>query len=212
MVAPIDICNAAIMRLGGQLITSLTENSVAAIACNSQYDVVRRNLLRSHPWNFAIKLTQLAQNTTLPLFGYDFSYALPADCLRVLETADQQNAYLFGYGGDFNGYVTISNKVDYALADTYKIVGRNFYSQNGLAQIKYISDITDTTMFDPSFIELLAVRLAMTIAFQITGSIQTRKDLADEFQYLLNNAKENNGQEGTRERIEMSAWLTSRGV
>ena len=211
MVAPIDICNGAIMRLGGQLITSLTENSVAAIACNSQYNIVRRDLLRSHPWNFAIKYASLAQNLTPPPFGYDFSYALPTDCLRVLGTSDQLDSSMFNYGSDFNGYITISNTVDYALSDNYKIVGRNIYSNYGSLKIQYVADVTDTTLFDSSFVELLSVRLAMTIAYQVTGSVQMRNDLREEFEYLMRNAKENNGQEGTRERIELSSWLASRG-
>jgi len=210
MASPVDICNMAIMRVGGQLITSLTENSPTAIACNTQYNIVRKDLLRSHPWNFAIKYAQLAQDVATPLFSYDYSFALPTDCIRVLATADQEQAYLYGLGGDFNGYVLINNRVDFALADNYKIVGRHLYSNNGTVQIKYVSDITDTTAFDPSFVELLGVRLAMTISYQITGSVQMRKDLADEFQYLLSEARANNGQEGTRERIELSAWLTSR--
>lgn len=211
MVAPIDICNAAIMRLGGQQITSLTENSVEAIAMNSQYDIVRRDLLRSHTWNFAMVRTEIAQDLTRPSFGYDFSYTLPPDCLRVVATADQLESYLFDYGGDFNGYVTISNKVDYAIADSYKIEGRKILSNNGSMKILYISDVTDTTLFDPSFIELMGVRLAMVTSYRITGSVQMRKDLTDEFNYLLVVAQQNNGQEGTRERIEMSTWLTSRG-
>jgi hypothetical protein len=211
MASPVDICNIAILRVGGQLISSLTENSPAAIACNLQYDIARRDLLRSHPWNFALKMAQLAQNVDEPLFDYDYSYALPADCLRVISTSDQDEAYLYGYGGDFNGFVTISNRVDYAQADRYKIIGRNLYSDDGTVKIKYIADIADTTQFDPSFVEMLGVRIAMTIAYQVSGSVQMRKDLADEFQYLLTQAQQNNGQEGTRERIELSAWLTSRG-
>ena len=211
MASPVDICNLAIMRVGGQIISALTENTPAAIACNLQYDIARKDLLRSHPWNFALKLAQLAQNVDPPLFGYDYSYSLPADCLRVLITKDQEESYLDGLDSSFNGYITISNRVDYMLSDSYKIIGRNLYSDNGVVQIKYISDITDTTQFDPSFVELLGVRLAMSIAYQITGSVQMRKDLADEFQYLLIQAQQNNGQEGTRERIEVSSWLSSRG-
>jgi hypothetical protein len=211
MASPVDICNIAIMRVGGQPITSLTENSPAAISCNLQYDIVRRDLLRSHPWNFAIRYAQLAEDAQPPLFNYDHSFALPADCLRILSTADQEQANLWGLGGDFNGYVQISNRVDFATADNYKVVGRHLYTNNGTAQVKYIRDVTDTSLFDPSFTELFGVRLAMTIAYQLTGSVQMRKDLADEFQYLFMQARENNGQEGTRERIELSAWLTSRG-
>lgn len=210
MVAPIDICNAALMRVGGNAITSLTENTVAAKACNASYDIVRRDLLRSHPWNFALKYAELAQDATKPIFGYDFSFTLPSDCLRVISTAEQEENNYLGLGSDFNGFVTISSSVDYAMSDQYKIIGRHIYSNNNKMLIKYISDVEDTSLFDPSFIELFAVRLAMTISYKISGSVQSRADLEREFQYLLTNAMQVNGQEGTRERIERSLWLVSR--
>jgi len=60
-----------------------------------------------------------AQDWNPPAFGYDHSssYTLPTDCLGVVATKDQVESYIFSYGGDLNGYVTISNKVDFALAD-----------------------------------------------------------------------------------------------
>lgn len=211
MVSPIDICNGAIIRLGGQQISSLTQNSVEAIAMNSQYNIVRQRLLRLHTWNFAMVRAQLAQDLVPPVFSYDFSYTLPTDCLRVVATKEQLDAYLFQYGGDFNGWITVSNKVDFAIASSYKIEGRKILSNDGKMKILYISDVTDTTMFDASFIELMEIRLAMTCSYRITGSVQMRADLANEFNFALVSAQQDNGQEGTRERIEMSSWLVSRG-
>jgi len=211
MVAPVDICNAAIVRLGGQQVTSLLENSVEAISLNSQYDIVRRNLLRSHPWNFATRRMALAQDLTRPPFGYGFSYNLPADYLRVLATNDQIVCpYYRRLGGDFNGYVTVNHSVDVGDGSSYKIEGKKLMSNDGTMKIIYTADITDTNLFDPSFVELMAIRLAMVTSFNITGSVQTRKDLADEFNYLLNNAQTNNGQEGVRNSIENSSWIASR--
>lgn len=211
MVSPIEICNSAIVRLGGNPITSLQEDSVEARACNQQYDIVRRDLLRSHPWNFAIKRTMLAEDVNSPPFTYSHAYVLPSDLLRLLRTKRQEDEFLFNFGGDFNGFVTISNQVNFSYLDRYKIEGRRLLTNFRNEGIVYIADVEDTTQMDPSFVEVLSVRLAFVIAYRITGSVQIRGDLLREFELLLRAAKEDNGQEGTIERIETSSWLASRG-
>jgi len=61
-----DICNLALLRIGHELITedkdppSLTAPEKAAAACNLLYEPARDLLLRSHPWNFAMRRTLLA--------------------------------------------------------------------------------------------------------------------------------------------------------
>ena len=55
MASEVDICNRALSKLGAARITSLTEDSVNARACNAMYESVRDAELRAHPWNFAMK-------------------------------------------------------------------------------------------------------------------------------------------------------------
>lgn len=50
-----DIANSALSKLGGELITSLSDTSRRAVLANRQFAKIRAKLLRSHPWNFAIK-------------------------------------------------------------------------------------------------------------------------------------------------------------
>ncbi len=54
------IANGALLRLGAKKISSLTEpGNDAATLCNHWIDRVRREALRAHPWNFALKRAQL---------------------------------------------------------------------------------------------------------------------------------------------------------
>lgn len=211
MVSPIEICNNALVRLGANFITSLTEDTVEAIACNQMYDTVRRDLLRNHPWNFAIKRAKLARDVEKPKFFYENQFSLPTDCLRVLKTKNQEDGRFLGLPGGFNGFVTVNNKVDYLPIEQFKIEGRKLLSHDEEVEIVYISDLEDVTVMDAAFREYFSVRLAFVISYKITGSIQMRNDLAAELEMLRRRAKESDGQEGTIERIETSTWLASRG-
>ena len=84
MASVVDICNRALQKLGAESITSLTQNTENARACNSCFEFLRDAELRAHPWNFAIKRAQLAADLTPPEFGYDLRYQLPSDYLRLL--------------------------------------------------------------------------------------------------------------------------------
>jgi len=50
-----DIANSALAKLGAEEITSLSDTTRRARLVNRQFVKIRDKLLRSHPWNFAIK-------------------------------------------------------------------------------------------------------------------------------------------------------------
>jgi hypothetical protein len=210
MVANIDICNLALDHLGAEYITSLSEDTPQAIACNQQYDICRRSLLRAHPWNFASKRASLAEDVTTPAFGYDHRFTLPTDCLRVLATEDQLNDNIIT-NPDFNGYLTVSNALAFPQADNYKIESGFLLSNSGTVSISYIFNQTDVAKFDTTFIDVLALKLAWTICYKVTGNSSRRKDLMEEYKAMLVDAKSSDGQEGTKERVERSSWLSVRG-
>jgi hypothetical protein len=87
MATEVSICANALRRLGDDPITSLTDDTERARLCNAFYTDARDAVLRSHPFNFSITRTTLAQLSDTPAYGYDYQYALPTDpyCLRVLE-------------------------------------------------------------------------------------------------------------------------------
>lgn len=73
--ADVDICNAALFRLGGNSISTLKDGTSEAMACNLRYDWCRRAVLRQHIWKCAMKratLTALSQNSGALVIGQQY--------------------------------------------------------------------------------------------------------------------------------------------
>lgn len=146
MPSRVDIANYALGQVGGQSITNFDDDSREARAVKLLYDSVRDAVLRSHPWNFAVKRATLARLTETPPFTWSYYYQLPDDYLRLLE---------------FNP----------ETRDPYKIEGRRIATNAGEAKIVYVARVTDETQFDPLFVQAFATRLAIELA-QTLGNVQ----------------------------------------
>lgn len=180
----VEICNSALIKVGAERISALNESNVRARLCNEQYDKKRRNLLRQHPWNFAMDRATLAADVTDPEWGYTYRYPLASTILRVLQIeADEP----------------------------YEIEGRYILTDAATVKIKYTKDITDTTLFDKNFEEALASDIAADIAFALTKNATLTKQLKDEARLRLREARSFDAQEGNPEStIEVDEWITSR--
>ena len=184
MTSVVDICNRALIKIGADTITSLDEQTKEARLCNTLYDMIRKELLRSHPWNFAIKRLVLAADLTVPEFGYDWQYPLPTDCLRILHMYD-------------SGY-------------PFKVEGRFLLTDEVQVAAVYIANITDTEQFDALFVSLLVCRLAVEMGYSITGATFIAQGLKEELAQLRKDAKLFDAQEGSPDELPDGDWLGSR--
>lgn len=185
MTTEINIINAALIKLGSDLINSRSQaNSKSAKVANQLYDMLRQELLRRHPWNFATKRASLALLTTEPAFEYSYEFQLPADCLRVIRLRDPYQ--------------------------TYKIEGRKILTNDTTCQIIYIADIDDTSLFDPLFSNVLSIYLAYRMASAITGSSQLEQELGSLFTITLRDAKQVDGQEDSATQLITDTWTYDR--
>ena len=66
MATKVSICSNALLLLGDKTINSLDEGTDRASLASNLYDSVRDSLLRSHPWNCAVKRVILAPDTETP--------------------------------------------------------------------------------------------------------------------------------------------------
>lgn len=139
----VSICNVALASLGANLINSLDEQTNEATLCNATWDNARRSTLRAHPWNFSIKRLELAPDTNAPVWGFKYSFTLPADLLRLIQVKD---------------------------GIEYKVEGRKILSDNNVCFIKYVYDNEDVTSWDDMFKDLMAVRMKMELAYGVTKS------------------------------------------
>ena len=191
MATEVSICANALRRLGDDPIVSLTDDTERARLCNAFYSEARDDVLRSHPWNFAITRQQLSQLSATPLYQYSYQYALPTDpfCLRVLEM-------------EYSDYVF---KIEH-LAGT----GRVLLTDEGTAKIIYIARITDTAQFDPLFIDTLTAKMSVDLAYPVTGSVQLQQNMQKLFESKLREARSVDGQEGFQDDLVSPTFIDFR--
>lgn len=157
----VTICNLALGKLGAGTIIDLDEESTEARVCRLHYAQTRDEVLRSHRWNFAIKPETLVKSATPPTLWWAFQYALPTDCLRVLEMNAWDMSKRHG---------------------VWEVEGRYLVTNADTAQIRYIRRITDCNLFDSLFVEALALRLASKIAMPVNGSSSIAGALLTEYE------------------------------
>ena len=184
MTSIVAVCNRALSKIGDELIIiSLEDGTKSARYCKALYTDTRDFVLRSYPWRFALKRYILAPLKQKPLFGYDFQFVVPSDCLRVWKAENQQRYQVEGR---------------YILADqnTFAFVG--------------ISRVEDATQFDPMFVEALSLKLAAELAVPLTASVSLKENLTKEFEQFVQQAKTASAMEGIQERYVQQGWIEAR--
>jgi hypothetical protein len=160
---------------------------------NDQYDRLRKEVLRSHPWNFSIAYVALAQLAGTPIWtDWTYQYTIPSDVLRVLETNltdDEPWEIGVSSGGT-------------------KVI----FSSASAITIKYIKDVTNTTTFDPVFEEALAFRLAADSAYSIVQSQTVQANMFTAYQQSLAQARSFDGQESQpKQQVQADEFINIRG-
>lgn len=172
MASKVSISNLALTILGADRITALEDNNENARRLTAIYDACVEDVLRAHPWNFAVKRQQLAELTTSPAFGYENEFQLPSDCLRLLEVNDGTN------------FIT-----------DFVIEGRKILTDDDTVYIKFIQRITDANTFTSQFIMVLSARLASELAYAITNNKANAELIMGLYEDRLRKAKEIDAQE-----------------
>ena len=184
MASQVSIVNMALSMLGADRITALTDNTENARRMNAIYDETLKDLLRMHPWNFAIGRASLAKLSTAPLFEYDCMYQLPPDCLRVISVNDGSN-----------------------IIEDFKIEGRQLITDETTVYIKYIKEVGDPNELDANFRNLFSARLAADLGYAITNNKATAEQAYALYEKKLEFAKQADSQESfSTEEIDKDLW------
>ncbi len=180
----VDICNNALVRIGSKTITSLTDGDKVANACNTIYERTRDSLLRMHLWNFAIKRSTLASEEDTPAFGFNYSFPLPSDFIRVKELDDPWTIY--------------------------KIEQGKLLTDSSSVKLVYVSRETDVAKFDALFTEALILMLAINLSYILIGSNGREGALKEELNRTLFLAKQVDGQDDTPDSLDAATFLESK--
>jgi hypothetical protein len=185
MPSVVDICNKALDKLGQSPITSLDDGNKAANLCSRNWPLIRDQVLRDHPWNFATRRATLAPSSTVPDWGFTASFPLPSACLRVTEVLDLSTS-------------------------DYQIEGRAILADATVLYVRYVERITDPNVYDASFIDSAATRLAAEMCEALTQNNKKKEMLFSEYDASLTGAKRVDGQENPPVPFEEDDWITAR--
>ena len=205
-VSDVSICNLASVYMGVEEITSLTDDSAEAEAYNRVFTHLRDAEQKAHPWLFGIKRVSLSADTEAPEFGYARRFRLPSDYLRTLTIGD---SYVYS---ETIGLVYR----DYYLGDPDEAP---FQIENGFIltdfsaplKLRYSALITDPTLFDPLFVEVLARRIVVSTIRAITNCSANREELEQKkYMKALSTARRENAIERPPRKKATGSMLTSR--
>lgn len=195
MATPTTLCNIALRRVGAAKINNL-ESTIGkgASVARDIYDEARVDCLNLHMWNFAIKRVQLTASATSPVFGWDYTYPLPADFIRMgsVHPHDDDQAStpyrLESQSGDDRVLVTNSNQI----------------------YIRYVFDLLDVNLMSAAFRDVFAFRLAREFAFGLNRSAALAELTDAAFRRKLSQAKSIDGVEDWPETMAEGTWSTDR--
>jgi len=177
-ISKISICNQALVELGADTISSLNESTTESTLCSVQFDPTRRELLRLHPWNCALKYTELAlQANKDPNSNYNYQFKLPSDFIRL---------------------ISVNNDLD------YKIIGTNIHTNKNTCFIKYVFDNEDVSTWESYFIAVFVLLLKSKISYPITKTRSMQEMVYKIFLNTLEEAKIIDGSEDILDQIPES--------
>lgn len=183
----VQICSNALLLVGGRTISAFTDDGDPATLCSNLWPTVRDAVLRSHPWNCAMKRVVLAADAVAPAFDWAYRFQLPGDFMRawVVGRDDESPRWQIE-----DGYVVLDDKVCY---------------------LRYIRQLTDVTKYDSLLTLAMTSGMAAVLAYPITKS-QTQQDAMTKLhQFHLRLARTADGMEGTGEESEVSTLIAARG-
>lgn len=158
----------------------------------------RDDLLRRHPWNFAMTRARLAQLATAPAFEFSCAYTIPPDCLRVVSVHDSDAG-----GGDLEYKIEGLDQGD----DGYV----NAVLTNATAcYLRYVRQVTNPSLMTTTFRQVLILRLAMIFATGIANSSSLRDRLKEDMRDAMRQAASIDGIEDFPDRLPEGSWATSR--
>lgn len=187
MTSQVDLCSNALVSLGAKPINSLSGvGGEREILAANVYPQVRDKLLRSHPWNCAVKQQILSPDSTPPAFGHSNRFLLPSDCLRVL---------------------SVGERFEHA---PYEVQGQYIHANATVLKLRYIWRNDDPNTWDAMLIDVMVLALKAAFAYPMTKSTSKEQLCHQEYQDSLKRAKAVDGQEEPSEQLDDFVILRSR--
>lgn len=228
----LDVINLALGRIGAQTISSEASTDRNAVAAVREYPFARDEVLRAFNWPTLLKRAELDDETSLAwVTGTAYvagDYCSSNDNLYLCITSGTSASAPTTTAADITDgsahwkYVgTFDNETDYTYQyvvpydclrlisvedDEFLREGRFIFSDYSDAVAKYVKKSTDPEEWDTMMQKAISLRLASSIADNITGGKVNLQALQNEYLSVLNQAQGSAMGEGIEEEAQDFTW------
>lgn len=179
MTNQVGVYNMALGRLGvSEAVTSPSQNTLPAQLCTRFYDTCRQEVLRAHPWSFALRAEQLAEVDDQTFPGWAYVYEYPDECLNMRCVGDEsgmRQVYSLFYWNDPTQWTQLRQvRQPWQIALKDDGASQVILSDVPDAWGFHTTDVTNTNAWSADFASVLAWRLAMEVGGPIQANAQRR--------------------------------------
>lgn len=141
MATDVSMASNALVLIGENPIQALSDNPAAENLYSRAYET----LLADHPWSFAMKEQTLSRNSAAPdsLTGYQYTFNLPADLIRIWK--------LMPFGN-------------------YELVGNGLNSNETSVRLRYVYRANESDL-PAYFVEAMEYKLAMDFSMSVSEDV-----------------------------------------
>ncbi|KKN72133.1 hypothetical protein LCGC14_0414190 [marine sediment metagenome] len=199
MAAIVDICNRALSHVGRPSVSAVfpSDGSAEANQCNTHYNPLRRELLRSEEWKFATTTVTLGLHAEDPPPGWSYRYDYPADCLKAMRIVHASRA---------KTEPPIEFDIELLADGSAKTILTDFEE----ASLAFIWNLENPVLFDPIFEEAFTWRLGMELAVPLTRNEKIYQLCVTGYTISMSNAKVQNRNEGIPGRKPRAGAIAAR--
>lgn len=180
----IQLISNALILLGDNPISSLTDPGAGATAGANLYESTYLAMLSSHRWNFATKKIQLSRLTASPMNEFKYQFQLPTDMISLITTYPRS---------------------------TYRILEDKLYTDSKEVSIDYIYRVTEDK-FPPYFIKAFEYYLARDLAIPVTEDMKKVEMMQNIYDREARKARHSDSQSAPSVPIQDAPYISIRGI
>lgn len=186
MTTSVSIASNALLMLGANPINDFSEDADRVRLASNIYAQVRDKLLRSHPWNCAIKRVVLSPATEAPAYGYSYQFPLPGDWLRTLSVGEP------------------GEEIDFCTE------GQMLLADDSVLKLRYIFRNETESTWDTMLVDVMTQAMSATMAYAITQSTSKEELEFKKLEMALKQARAVDGQDDPPETLGDFRLLAAR--
>ncbi len=201
MTTKTEIVNLALAMISANLVSNLSDKSDEARLANINDNIARDATLQINEWSWSVKRFMPAKDADTPLFGWGFQFTVPSDILRVL-TCERI--------GDIPVNMIDPTFVTQYEQDDWQIEDGKILANVDVIYARGIRRVTEEGKYSPLFVNALAAKLGMMMAFPLTQSTTIFEKAAALYAAFVSEAKTMDSIQGRSRRIRNKSLLRAR--